>query len=387
MKFEFKYLLILLIPLSLFCGSRLINGVINYPFEKVSCTIKSAEIVAPDDNSKLNHRAQIIFSCDDPTVGIYNWKDFAEKSKAQEFLDQYKPGSTVTGYMKGSEINLWRKPLWIFGIYLIPIALLIFALKKVVPKERVQPVSTPQSQRPKIKSPVFNQASAIVLEETSNWKITFGDEDLQKVTGLKPRRVQQWQFIGLLAGAIVLSVISAFTGMHAYRVFKAGGSAGCATAVAPFTALAAIGMIRRAIQQLLGLLNPRPYVQSGSPSIWPGGFLDLTWRYEGKIGTARKIIFSLVGTEIIEVKEHSGGTYKYSKEEGKTAVIPIYDSSATYDIREGRARIQIPENIMHSLNYDSMKIGWKLRVEVQIGYWADLHEEYPIRIQPVPISA
>jgi hypothetical protein len=112
----------------------------------------------------------------------------------------------------------------------------------------------------------------------------------------------------------------------------------------------------------------------------------LTWRYEGKIGTARKIIFSLVGNEKIEVKEKRGNTYKYSKEEGMSARFPIHESSEAYEIREGRARIKIPENIMHSLNLGSMKIEWKLKVEVQIGYWADLHEEYPIQIQPVPIS-
>ncbi len=391
MKFDLKYLLVLLVPLSFYCGSRFVNELISYPFEKVSCTVKSSEIVVPDDNSKLRNRAQIIFSCDDPSVGIYNWKDFAEESKAREFLNQYKVGSTVTGYKKGSEIKLWRKPLWWFGGYLIPIALLIFSLNKVVPKKsRPQRVLAPQEQRMIIKSPVFDQSSAIDLEDASeknDWKSMFGVEDLQKTTGLKPRHAQLWQSIGLLAGAIVLSAISIFAGFRAYKTFKSGDSAGCAAALAPFTALAAIGLLRRAIQQLLGLLNPRPDVQSSSPSVWPGGFLDLSWRYEGKIGTARKIVFSLVGIEKIEVKEKSGNTYKYSKQESSTVHYPIHESSDSYDIREGRARIKIPENIMHSLNFGSTKIEWKLRVEVQIGYWADLHEEYPIRIQPVPISA
>jgi hypothetical protein len=389
MKFELKYLLIFLIPLSFYCGSRFVNELISYPFEKVSCTVKSSEIVVPDDDSKLRNRAQIIFSCDDPNVGIYNWKDFAEKSQAQNFLDQYKPGSTVIGYKKGTDINLWRKPIWLSGIYLIPIALLIFSLKKVLPKSTPKSVVIPPSQRT-IVAPSFNESSAEVIQYASgakDWKKIYGAEDLQNITGLKPRHAQLWQCIGLLAGAIVLAAISAFTGMRAYQTFKSGESAGCAAAVAPFTALAAIGLIRRSIQQLLGLLNPRPNVQSSSPLIWPGGFLDLSWRYEGKIGTARKIIFSLVGIEKIEVKEKSGGTYKYSKEEGTSAEFQLYQAEQSYEIREGRARIKIPENIMHSLDYGSMKIEWKLRVKVQIGFWADLHEEYAIRIQPVPITA
>lgn len=390
MKFELKYLLFLLVPLSFFCGSRFVNELASYPWKKVSCVVKSSEIVVPDDNSKLRNRAQIIFSCDDPSVGIYNWKDFAEQSQAQEFLNQYKPGSTIIGYKKGSEIKLWRKPLWTSGLYLIPIVLLIFSLHKIVPKvSSSRPVVARQSQAIVIKSPAFNQSSAIVLDDASernDWKQMYGAVDLQKITGLKPRHAQLWQFIGLLAAGIVLLGISAFAGLRAYKTFKAGESAGCAAAAAPFTALAGIGLMRRAIQQLLGLLNPRPYVQSSSPSIWPGGFLDLTWRYDGKIGTARKIIFSLVGIEKIEVKEKSGGTYKYSKEEGTSTQFPIHESSQDYEIREGRARIKIPENIMHSLNYGTTKIEWKLKVEVQIGHWADLHEEYPIQIQPVPIS-
>ncbi|HEY7159672.1 MAG TPA: hypothetical protein VH815_00370 [Acidobacteriota bacterium] len=339
----------------------------------------------------MRNRAQIIFSCDDPTVGIYNWKDFAEQSEAQKFLQQYRVGSTVAGYKNGSEIKLWRKPIWMSGIYLIPIALLIFSLRKIVPKlPSTRQVAARQTyQEIVIKAPAFDQSSATVLEDlsqNSDWKKMYGGENSQNLSGLKPRHAQMWQFVGLLAGGIIVSAISIFAGLRAYQNFKSGGSAGCTTAIAPFAALAAIGLIRRAIQQLLGLMNPRPYIQSSSPSIWPGGFLDLSWRYEGKIGTARKIIFSLIGIEKIEVREKSGNTYKYSKEEGTSAQYPVHESSDAYEIREGRARIKIPENIMHSLNYGSVKIEWKLKVEVQIGYWADLHEEYPLQIQPVPIS-
>jgi hypothetical protein len=389
MKFDPKYLLAFLVPISFLCGAGFVNEMASYPWQKVSCTVKSSEVVTPDDNSKLRNRAQIIFSCDDPTVGIYNWKDFAERSEAQKFLDLYKVGSTVTGYKKGSEIKLWRKPIWISGLYLVPIALLIFSLRKIVPKVPPRKIATRQSQSIVIKAPAFDQSSAIVLDdasERSDWKKMYGIENLQNISGLKPRQAQMWLFIGLLSGAIVIAAISIFAGLSAYKTFKSGDSPGCAAAVAPFTALMAFGLIRRSVQQLLGLLNPRPYVQSSSPSIWPGGFLDLSWRYEGKIGTARKIIFSLIGNEKIEVKEKSGNTYKYSKEEGSSAQFRIHESSEAYEIREGRARIKIPENIMHSLNYGSMKIEWKLKVEVQIGYWADLHEEYPIQIQPVPIS-
>jgi len=388
MKFDPKYLLVFLVPLSFWCGARFINEMASYPWQKVSCTVKSSEIVVPDDNSKLRNRAQIIFSCDDPTVGIYNWKDFAEQSEAQKFLDQYKVGSIVIGYKNGNEIKLWRKPIWMSSFYLVPIVLLIFLLHKIVPKGPARSVAAPrQSQAIVIKAPAFNQSSAIVLDDASqNWKTIYGVQNLQSISGLKPRHAQMWQSIGLLAAAIIFSAISAFAGLRAYKTFKSGDSPGCAAALAPFTALIAIGLVRRSIQQFLGLLNPRPNVQSSSPTIWPGGNLDLSWRYEGKIGTARKIIFSLVGIEKIEVKEKSGNTYKYSKEEGTSAHYPIHESSEAYEIREGRARIKIPENIMHSLNFGSMKIEWKLKVEVQIGYWADLHEEYAIQIQPVPIS-
>jgi hypothetical protein len=388
MKFDPKYLLVFLVPISFWCGARFINEMASYPWQKVSCTVKSSEIVVPDDNSKLRNRAQIIFSCDDPSVGIHNWKDFAEQSEAQKLLDQYKVGSTVAGYKNGSEIKLWRKPLWMSGIYLIPIALLIFSLHKVVPKKASQRAVRPWQNPPiAIKSPAFNQSSAIVLDDASQkWQSMYGAQNLQNITGLKPRHAQMWQSIGLLAAAIVFSGISVFAALRAYKTFKSGDSPGCAVAIAPFTAFIALGLMRRSIQQFLGLLNPRPNIQSSSPTIWPGGFLDLSWRYEGKIGTARKILFSLIGIEKIEVKEKSGNTYKYSKEEGTSAHYPIHESSDAYEIREGRARIKIPENIMHSLNHGSMKIEWKLKVEVQIGYWADLHEEYPILIQPVPIS-
>ncbi len=321
------------------------------------------------------------------------WEDFAEPSKAEEFLGRYGPGATVTGFKKGSEITLTRTPLWHFPLYLIPFTWLVFALGKarIYLKARhdahIQTDKTVSSGR---KAPTFDQSAAVPLEDVSQqveWKRMFGSEISPNISGLKPRRAQLIQFIGILAGALILSGVTVFASFSAYKTWKSGQTAGCAVAAAPFLALATLGSIRRAITQLLGLLNPRPYVQSGSQSVWPGGFLDLTWRYEGKIGTARKIIFSLIGSEKIEIKEQSRGTYKYSKESGSSKKVPLHECSQAYEIREGRARVKIPENIMHSFHYGSIKIEWMLKVEVQIGFWADLHEEYAIQVRPLPLSA
>ncbi|HSE40648.1 MAG TPA: hypothetical protein VLH08_07755, partial [Acidobacteriota bacterium] len=65
--------------------------------------------------------------------------------------------------------------------------------------------------------------------------------------------------------------------------------------------------------------------------------------------------------------------------------VQIHEVTQQFEIRDGRARVKIPERLMHSFHFGFSKIVWTLRVEVKIGGWADLHEEYPIMIEPAPV--
>ncbi len=136
-RFPFEYFLIVLVPLSLFCGARFVKEITKYPWETVSCEIKRGYIEPNTESTatKLPHRAEIVYSCDNPSVGIFMWDDFATEQEAQGFLDRYKPGSTVTGYKSGSEIKLIRKPVWLLPAYLIPIFLMFFVAAKLKKKE------------------------------------------------------------------------------------------------------------------------------------------------------------------------------------------------------------------------------------------------------------
>ena len=400
-RFPFEYFLIVLVPLSLFCGARFVKEIAKYPWETVSCEIKRGYIEPNTESTaiKLPHRAEIVYSCDNPSVGIFMWDDFATEQEAQGFLDRYKPGSTVTGYKSGSEIKLIRKPVWLLPAYLIPIFLMFFVVAKLKKKESQiksevasQALVATQKKKEQISRlpqnvKTFDQASATPLENrsgTEEWKEMLGTD--QNRSPLKPRRAQLMQFVGMLVLLVILLGLTFWASFSAYKTWKAGQQAGCGLAAAPFLAFACARVLINVIRQLLGLVNPRPDVKLSSASTWPGGSMDLSWRYEGKIGGAKKIIFILVGREYGIEQQTTKGKTRYTSKQVDSVMLPIYETVQIFEIRDGRTRIKIPANLMHSFFFGYSKIEWLLRVEVKIGGWADVHEEYPIVIQPSPIS-
>jgi hypothetical protein len=400
-RFPIEYLLIILIPLSLYSGAKFISALTNYPWEQVSCVIKSGYIEPNPESTaaKLPHRAEIVYSCDDPSVGIHMWEDYTTEQAAQGFLNRYKTGSTVVGYKSGSEVKLIRKPLWQLAAYLIPIVFTIFVGAKLKKKElriRKELASSAKETGERKKEQIsrlsksvktFDQTSATPLENkfnTEEWKEMLGTDE--QIRAFKPRRAQLMQFIGIFIMFAILLGLTLWASFSAYKTWKAGLQPGCGLAAAPFLAFASLRVLVGVLRQLMGLVNPRPDVKLSSASTYPGGTMDLSWRYEGKIGGAKKILFMLVGREYgIEKRTNKGRTTFSSKQEDLIK-IPIYETIQVFEIRDGRTRVKIPDHVMHSFYFGFTKIEWLLRVEVKIGGWADVHEEYPIVIQPAPIS-
>jgi hypothetical protein len=397
--FKSEYLLPFLLPLIFYSGFKFVKGLIDYPWQSVPCVIKSGFIEPNPEKtaSKLPHRANVIFSCDRPNVGTYMWRDFATEQEAQTFLQHYPPGSNITGYGSGTEQTLIRKPLWHVFLYLIPVGLAGFFIKKIsaqISREKKQLIADLNAYDEKKKQlttvsrnvPVFDQKSATALEDGSQseeWKEMLGQTETK--TGLKPRKAQLMQFFGILLMFVIVTSLATWATITAYKTWKSAQPAGCAIAAAPFLALAGIRLLYALLRQLLGLVNPRPEVQLSSTSIWPGGSMDLSWRYEGKIGGARKLLFILVGREYVLTKEKHKGRTRHTSKHVDSTNVQIHEIKQAFEIRDGRARVKIPERLMHSFHFGFSRIEWTLRVEVKIGGWADLHEEYPIIIEPAPV--
>jgi hypothetical protein len=399
--FQFEYLLAILIPLAFYFGVRFVSELLEYPWKSVPCIITSGFIEPNPEKSaaKLPHRANVIFSCENPNQGTYMWRDFATVPEAQAFLNRYPPGKAVTGYKSKSHETLIKKPLYFLGIYLIPMAALGFVAIKILnqvsraKKQMIDQLNDYDEKKKQVAQASrnvqkFDQSSAIQLEDraqTEEWKEMFGSE--ANKSGLKPRRAQLMQFFGLLVLFVILVLITFWASISAYKTWTAGQEAGCALATAPFLALGSARVLFGLIRQLLGLVNPRPQVELGSASVWPGGSIDLSWRYEGKVGGAKKLLFILVGREYTHTEERHKGRTRHTSKHAGSAHVRIHESTQAFEIRDGRARIKIPDGLMHTFHFGFTKIEWVLRVEVKIGGWADIHEEYPIIIQPAPLRS
>jgi hypothetical protein len=399
--FQFEYLLAILLPLAFYFGVRFVSELVEYPWKSVPCVIKSGFIEPNPEKtaSKLPHRANVIFSCENPNQGTYMWRDFATLPEAQAFLDRYPPGQEVTGYKSKGNETLIRKPIYSLGVYLIPMAALGFVAIKILnqvsraKKEMIAQLDAYDEKKKQTRQisrnvQKFDQSSAIQLEDrsqTEEWKEMFGSD--ANLSGLKPRRAQLMQFFGMLVLFVILVSITLWASFSAYKTWKAGQEAGCALAAAPFLAFGSVRVLFGLIRQLLGLVNPRPQVQLSSVSVWPGGSIDLSWRYEGKVGGAKKLLFILVGREYTHTEERHKGRTRHTSKLAATSKVSIHEATQAFEIRDGRARIRIPEGLMHTFHFGFTKIEWILRVEVKIAGWADVHEEYPIIIQPAPLRS
>lgn len=199
---------------------------------------------------------------------------------------------------------------------------------------------------------------------------------------LKASSTPLGKFIGITFLAMFWNGI---TGVFVWKVIESwmqGNGEGCLTVfVIPF-ALIGLLLIYGVFYQFLVLFNPRPVLQLSSGLISPGDSIDIAWRWNGRVSVLSSVKMVLKGTE--EATYRRGTTTQTDR--STFLELEIVNTTEAYQMKEGRARIRIPDDTMHSFESSHNKIVWTLHVGGDIKRWPDVNQDFTLRVSPIPLE-
>jgi hypothetical protein len=172
-------------------------------------------------------------------------------------------------------------------------------------------------------------------------------------------------------------IVSVFL-VQTYKERGYGAPDGCtALFLVPFV-LVGLFLIFFMLRQALVLFNPRVHLTLNPGTLAVGGLSYLQWHLGGRGGGVRRLRILLEGRE--EAWYQSG---KSTHTERNTfASVVVADTTQPFEIPEGNARVDVPEDTMPSFKAVHNKIVWSLKVTCEIAGWPDSEDEYEVLVRP-----
>ncbi len=198
---------------------------------------------------------------------------------------------------------------------------------------------------------------------------------------LKPEATPLQMMIGSLFLALFVNGILLFFAWDPIQQFRGGGfgvlSWFTALFMIPFVAVG-LGLIGFVIYCFLSLFNPVPTLVVSSAAIPLGEELRVNWTLSGRVYSIREFRITLKGTEKATYRR---GTNTVT-DKSVFALIPIFETTQSFDMEEGSATVTIPADSMHSFSSANNKIEWTLEVRGEIALWPDVAAAFPITVLP-----
>lgn len=146
--------------------------------------------------------------------------------------------------------------------------------------------------------------------------------------------------------------------------------------------LAGIGMICAAIHAILATFNPRPGVELTPGDIHPGTDVSLRWRINGNAARIEKLTGKI---QCLKITVESRGSGK--NRSTRVVKTPLYENEIlttekAYEIAQGTATFQIPDDRPASRPGNSSGIQWQVCFHGDISRWPDLKQEFPFIVYP-----
>jgi hypothetical protein len=184
---------------------------------------------------------------------------------------------------------------------------------------------------------------------------------------------------------LVMTFVALFwngiTGVFVYKIvqdFIQGAPNGCMTAfMIPFV-LVGLLVIYGAIHQFLALFNPRPTLRLNPGYVRPGDSFDLEWSFSGNAGRLSKMRLQLKGVEHATYRRGTDSVTDTSVFES----IEVINTTDNYQIKQGRARVRVPEDTMHTFESSHNKIAWTIHISGEVPKWPDVDEEFELVVRP-----
>ena len=189
---------------------------------------------------------------------------------------------------------------------------------------------------------------------------------------LEPRAKEG--FTTIFVGAFAI----AFGGAAVFLIEMAWVSASLGTIVmALIFSIGAIGIWALFLNFLLSAIGPRVKLTLDRPTVPLGETVWLRWRVQGWT-RLNEVAIELVGQE---ESTYTSGTDELTDTE------PFYEhelvrSEERRSVAEGRVRIDLPADCMHSFDAGNNRVVWLLKLEVDVDWWPDLEQEYELGVEP-----
>ncbi|MCB1086999.1 MAG: DUF3592 domain-containing protein [Verrucomicrobiae bacterium] len=145
----------------------------------------------------------------------------------------------------------------------------------------------------------------------------------------------------------------------------------------PFVVIGA-GLILGFFYQLLSLANPKPslVLPGGPPRV--GETLEVRWELQGRTSRVTRLTISLWGIESATYRRGTDTTTSHEV----FLDLPIAEAVDEMDIRQGRAQVMLPDDLMISLKLPNNEIKYELRVSGDIPLWPDISDQYDLTLLP-----
>ena len=125
----------------------------------------------------------------------------------------------------------------------------------------------------------------------------------------------------------------------------------------------------------------RGRVRAGHSPVALGESVELSWDFAGRFDKVRDLKLQLEGRE--ERDEGSGKRRRTHTDVFYTADIAQFTN--VNDVKSGTVLCTIPADHSPSDSDGAHRVIWVIRLKAQVEMGADLNDEYPITVEPLPV--
>ena len=147
--------------------------------------------------------------------------------------------------------------------------------------------------------------------------------------------------------------------------------------IIPFVLIGLV-LVFAVVYTLAMQFNPKPILtlSSGNPAL--GQQLSVEWKIRGSAHRLRKLRLLLIGKEKATYRRGTN-----TSTDTKTFYRRTFaEASHGLEMIQGEGRLDLPNDLCHTLDLGNNEIEWSLKVEGEIPLWPDVGDEYVITVRP-----
>ncbi len=195
---------------------------------------------------------------------------------------------------------------------------------------------------------------------------------------LKPESSPLGRLFGMIFVALFWNGIVSVFLWQVVAGYRSGSMEwGLALFLVPFV-LIGLALIWGVFWTFLSLANPRATVKLRSACVPLGGELELAWEMSGRTHVIERLTIHLEGVEHVTYRR---GTNTCT-ETNTFRKIEIVNTDDRREFDQGREKVRIPANAMHSFVAPNNKVTWTLVLNGSIARWPDVDEKFAVVVVP-----